>query len=335
MQLACPPAYTLLGGGAEVLKYIGKRILQAIPMLLAVSIIIFALIQAMPGDPLDMYLENPNASPEAIERIKEAHGLNDPIHIQYLHWLQGVLTGDWGVSIMTRRPVIGLIGERVLPTLQLTGTSFLIALIIAVPIGVYCAIHKGKAFDNIATPLTFFGISMPSFWFGLILQLIFAVGLGWLPSAGRTSINGAGAGSALDIARHLVLPSIVLSLIYFASWTRYTRTNFLEVLGQDFIRTARAKGLHERKVLFVHALRNALIPMVTVIMLDIPVIFSGAVITERVFAWPGMGTLFYDSISKHDFPILMGILMVNAFLVILANLLADILYAVLDPRIKY
>ena len=318
-----------------MLKFVGKRILQAIPMLLAVSIIIFALIQAMPGDPLDMYLENPNATPEAIERIKEAHGLNDPIHIQYLRWLQGVLTGDWGVSIMTRRPVIGLIGERVIPTLQLTGTSFLIALLMAVPIGVYCAIHKGKAFDNIATPLTFFGISMPSFWFGLILQLVFAVGLGWLPVAGRTSITGADAGSALDIARHLVLPSIVLSLIYFASWTRYTRTNFLEVLGQDFIRTARAKGLHERKVLFVHALRNALIPMVTVIMLDIPVIFSGAVITERVFAWPGMGTLFYDSISKHDFPILMGILMVNAFLVILANLLADILYALLDPRIKY
>lgn len=333
---SCMPAHrTFIEEGAKVLKFIGKRILQAIPMLLAVSIIIFALIQAMPGDPLDMYLENPNASPEAIERIKEAHGLNDPIHIQYLHWLQGVVTGDWGVSIMTRRPVIGLIGERVVPTLQLTGTSFLIALLIAVPIGVYCAIHKGKAFDNIATPLTFFGISMPSFWFGLILQLIFAVGLGWLPSAGRTSITGADAGSAIDIARHLILPSIVLSLIYFASWTRYTRTNFLEVLGQDFIRTARAKGLHERKVLFVHALRNALIPMVTVIMLDIPVIFSGAVITERVFAWPGMGTLFYDSISKHDFPILMGILMVNAFLVIFANLLADILYAVLDPRIKY
>ena len=318
-----------------MLKYVGKRILQAIPMLFAITIIIFALLQAMPGDPLDMYLENPNATPEAIERIKEAHGLNDPVHIQYLNWLKGILTGDWGVSINSRRPVLTLIGERLMPTLQLTGTSFLLALIIAVPVGVYSAIHKGKVFDNVATPITFLGISMPSFWFGLILQLVFAVGLRLLPSGGRVSVAGAGAGSALDVARHLVLPSIVLSLIYFASWTRYTRSNFLDVLGQDFIRTARAKGLQEKKVLFVHALRNALIPMVTVIMLDIPVIFSGATITETVFAWPGMGTLFYDSLSKQDFPILMGILLINAALVILANLLADIIYALLDPRIKY
>ena len=318
-----------------MLKYVGKRILQAIPMLLAISIIIFALLQAMPGDPLDMYLENPNATPEAIERIKEAHGLNDPVHIQYLNWIKGILTGDWGVSINSRRPVLELIGERLMPTLQLTGTSFLLALIIAVPVGVYSAIHKGKVFDNVATPITFLGISMPSFWFGLILQLIFAVGLRILPSAGRVSIAGANAGSALDIARHLILPSIVLSLIYFASWTRYTRSNFLDVLGQDFIRTARAKGLQEKKVLFVHALRNALIPMVTVIMLDIPVIFSGATITETVFAWPGMGTLFYDALNKQDFPILMGILLINATLVIVANLLADVIYALLDPRIKY
>ena len=318
-----------------MLKYVGKRILQAIPMLFAISIIIFALLQAMPGDPLDMYLENPNATPEAIERIKEAHGLNDPVHIQYLNWIKGILTGDWGVSINSRRPVLELIGERLMPTLQLTGTSFLLALVIAVPVGVYSAIHKGKVFDNVATPITFLGISMPSFWFGLILQLIFAVGLHVLPSAGRVSVAGANAGSALDIARHLVLPSIVLSLIYFASWTRYTRSNFLDVLGQDFIRTARAKGLQEKKVLFVHALRNALIPMVTVIMLDIPVIFSGATITETVFAWPGMGTLFYDALNKQDFPILMGILLINATLVIVANLLADVIYALLDPRIKY
>lgn len=317
-----------------MLKFVGKRILQAIPMLLATSIIIYALLQAMPGDPLDMYLENPGASPEAIEAIKEAHGLNDPVHIQYLRWLQGILTGDWGVSITNSRPVLELIGERVGPTLQLTGVSFLIALVVALPLGIYSAIHKGKAFDNTATPLTFLGISMPSFWFALILQLIFAVTLHWLPSAGRTSI-GVGGGSAIDIARHLIMPAIVLSLIYIASWTRYSRSNFLEVLGQDFIRTARAKGLREKKVLFVHALRNALIPMVTVIMLDIPVLFSGAVITETVFAWPGMGTLFYDALNKQDFPILMGVLMINAVLVILSNLIADIIYAALDPRIKY
>ncbi len=175
---------------------------------------------------------------------------------------------------------------------------------------------------------------MPSFWFALILQLTFAVTLHWLPSAGRTSV-GVGGGPFIDIARHIIMPATVLSLIYIASWTRYARSNYLEVLGQDFIRTARAKGLKEKKVLFIHALRNALIPMVTVIMIDIPVLFSGAVITETVFAWPGMGTLFYDSLNKQDYPILMGVLMINAVLVILSNLLADIIYAALDPRIKY
>lgn len=317
-----------------MLKFIGKRILQAIPMLLATSIIIYALLQAMPGDPLDMYLENPNASLEAIEAIKESHGLNDPVPIQYLHWLAGILTGDWGVSINSSRPVLELIGERVVPTLQLCGVSFLIALCISIPVGIFCAIRKGKVFDNVATPLTFLGISMPSFWFALILQLTFAVTLHWLPSAGRTSV-GVGGGTFIDIARHIIMPATVLSLIYIASWTRYARSNYLEVLGQDFIRTARAKGLKEKKVLFIHALRNALIPMVTVIMIDIPVLFSGAVITETVFAWPGMGTLFYDSLNKQDYPILMGVLMINAVLVILSNLLADIIYAALDPRIKY
>ncbi len=318
-----------------LLKYAAKRIAQAIPMLLAVSIIIYALLQAMPGDPLDMYLENPSASPEAIEAIKEAHGLNQPVYIQYLDWLTGILTGDWGVSINSQRQVIDVIGERVVPTLQLTATSFLLALVIALPLGVRSAIKKGETFDNVTTPLTFFGISMPSFWFGLMLQLLFAVTLHWLPSAGRYSLGGPGAGSVLDLLRHLIMPSIVLALIYIASWTRYARSNYLEVLGQDYIRTARAKGLKERVVLYKHALRNALIPMVTVVMLDIPVLFSGAVITETVFAWPGMGSLFFDSLTKQDFPILMGILMVNAVLVILSNLLADIIYAALDPRIKY
>jgi peptide/nickel transport system permease protein len=318
-----------------LLKFAAKRIAQAIPMLLAVSIIIYALLQAMPGDPLDMYLENPSASPEAIEAIKEAHGLNQPVYIQYLDWLTGILTGDWGVSINSQRQVIDVICERVVPTLQLTATSFLLALAIALPLGVRSAIKKGETFDNVTTPLTFFGISMPSFWFGLMLQLLFAVTLHWLPSAGRYSLGGPGAGSVPDLLRHLIMPSIVLALIYIASWTRYARSNYLEVLGQDYIRTARAKGLKERVVLFRHALRNALIPMVTVVMLDIPVLFSGAVITETVFAWPGMGSLFFDSLTKQDFPILMGILMVNAILVILSNLLADIIYAALDPRIKY
>ena len=318
-----------------MLKYIIKSILKAIPMLLAVSVIIFALLQAMPGDPLDMYLENPSASPEAIEAIKRSYGLDQPVYIQYLNWLKGILTGDWGRSYMSRRPVLELIGEKLRPTLELSGTAFLLALIIAIPLGVTGAIKKGKAFDNVTSVTTFLGISMPAFWFGMILQLIFAVQLKWLPSATRVSTSGAGAGGFWDVVRHLIMPAIVLSLIYIASWARYTRSNFIEVMNQDYIRTARAKGMREKTVLFIHALRNAMIPLVTVVMLDIPAIFSGAVVTETVFAWPGMGYFFNDSLSKQDYPVLMGILMINAVLVILSNLIADILYAVLDPRIKY
>lgn len=318
-----------------MLKYIIKRVLSAIPMLIAVSIIIYALLQAMPGDPLDMYLENPSATQEAIEAIKESYGLNEPVYIQYLNWVKGLLTGDWGRSFTSRRPVLELIGERLLPTLQLTGTAFVISLFIAVPMGITGAIRKGKLFDNVTSTVTFLGISMPSFWFGMMLQLLFSVELKWLPTAGRAEISGPGAGSFWDVLRHLILPSIVLSFIYIASWTRYARSNFLEVLNQDYIRTARAKGLKEKTVLCIHALRNALIPLVTVVMLDIPAIFSGAVVTETVFAWPGMGSFFNDALNKQDFPVLMGVLMINAVLVIVSNLIADILYAVLDPRIKY
>lgn len=316
-------------------KYIVKRILKAIPMLLAVSIIIYGLLQALPGDPMDMYLENPSASVEAIEAIKKSYGLDQPVYIQYWNWLKGLLSGDWGFSFMSRRPVLELIGEKLIPTLQLSGTSFLIALLIAVPMGMMGAIKKGKPFDNITSTLTFLGISMPSFWFGMMLQLIFAVQLKWLPTAGRISPTGADAGSFVDILRHLILPAIVLSLIYIAAWARYCRSNFIEVMNQDYIRTARAKGLKEKTIMGLHAMRNALIPLVTVVMLDIPAIFSGAVVTETVFAWPGMGFFFNDAMNKQDFPVLMGILMINAFLVIVSNLIADVLYAVLDPRIKY
>lgn len=318
-----------------MLKYIVKRVLKTIPMLLLVSVIIYGLLQAMPGDPLDMYIENPSATPEAIEAIKESYGLNEPVYIQYLNWLKGLLSGDWGRSFTSRRPVLELIGEKLVPTLQLSGTAFLIALLIAIPMGVTGAIRKGKIFDNVTSTMTFLGISMPAFWFGMMLQLLFAVELKWLPTAGRTSLTGASAGSAVDIIRHLVMPAIVLSLIYIASWARYARSNFIEVLNQDYIRTARAKGLKEKTVLTIHALRNAMIPLVTVVMLDIPAIFSGAVVTETVFAWPGMGSFFNDALNKQDFPVLMGILMINAVLVIFSNLIADILYAVLDPRIKY
>jgi peptide/nickel transport system permease protein len=301
-------------------------------MLIGVSIIIYALVQAMPGEPFDMYLENPNISFEEIQKIKTHYGLDQPVHIQYLNWAKNMLKGDWGISYNTKRPVLELLAEKVRPTIELTLTAFVISAILAIPLGVFGAIKKNSLFDYFTTTLTFLGISMPVFWFGLMLQLLFSVKLGLLPSAGRTSF---GAGGVLDLIKHLIMPAFVLSLIYIAGWSRYARNNFLEVMNQDYIRTARAKGLKETTVLGGHALRNAMISLVTIVTLDIPVLFSGAVVTETVFAWPGMGRFFMDSLHKMDYPVLMGILMINALLVIFSNLLADILYACLDPRIKY
>jgi peptide/nickel transport system permease protein len=318
-----------------LLKYIAKRVMQAIPMLLAVSIIIFLLLQLMPGDPFDMYIENPGVTPEVIQRIKESYGLNDPIHIQYIRWLGNLLKGDWGLSYSMRQPVLGLILTKLGPTLQLSVTAFVFALILAIPLGVFGAIRKGSAFDYSTTALTFLGISMPVFWFGMMLQLLFAVQMKWLPSGGRVTVGSPISGSFFDVLSHLIMPAFVLSLIYIASWSRYARSSFLDVMEQDYVRTARAKGLPERIVLGGHALRNSMIPLVTIVTLDIPVLFSGAVITETVFSWPGMGSFFRDSLNKQDYPVLMGILIINAVLVIVCNLLADILYAWLDPRIQY
>ncbi len=317
-----------------MLKYVIKRILQAIPMLIGVSIIIYALVQAMPGEPFDMYLENPNISFEEIQKIKAHYGLDQPVYIQYLNWAKNMSKGDWGISYSTKRPVLELLAEKVRPTIELTLTAFVISIIIAIPLGVFGAIRKNSIFDYSTTTLTFLGISMPIFWFGLMLQLLFSVKLGWLPSAGRTSFGVSGS-ETVDLIKHLIMPAFVLSLIYIAGWSRYSRNNFLEVMNQDYIRTARAKGLKETTVLGGHALRNSMISLVTIITLDIPVLFSGAVVTETVFAWPGMGRFFMDSLNKMDYPVLMGILMINALLVIMSNLLADLLYAWLDPRVKY
>jgi len=303
-------------------------------MLIGVSIIIYALVQAMPGEPFDMYLENPNISFEEVQKIKAHYGLDQPVYIQYLNWAKNMAKGDWGISYNTRRPVLELLAEKVRPTIELTLTAFIISIIIAIPLGVMGAIKKNSLFDYTTTTLTFLGISMPVFWFGLMLQLLFSVKLGWLPSAGRTSFGVSGS-ETIDLIKHLIMPAFVLSLIYIAGWSRYSRNNFLEVMNQDYIRTARAKGLKETTVLGGHALRNSMISLVTIITLDIPVLFSGAVVTETVFAWPGMGRFFMDSLNKMDYPVLMGILMINALLVIMSNLLADLLYAWLDPRVKY
>ncbi len=314
-------------------RYIFRRILQAIPLLIIITIVVFALMQLAPGGPLALYKQNPKVTGEDLARISKNLGLDKPVPIQYLNWLKRLVTGDWGTSFSSSRPVLELIKERMAATFTLMFSSFVISLLIGLPIGILSALKRYSIVDYIVTFFSFFGLSMPVFWFALMLQLLFGLKLGWLPTAGMKDpfIDF----ELWDRVRHLILPAAVLSLTSLASWSRFMRSSLLEVIGQDYIRTARAKGLSEGKVIRKHALKNALIPVVTIIAIAIPGLFSGAVITETVFAWPGMGRLYFDSLGRLDYPVLMGVLTVTAFLVVIFNLVADIIYGILDPRISY
>lgn len=314
-------------------RYVFRRILQAIPLLIIITIVVFALMQLAPGGPLALYKQNPKVTGEDLARIAKNLGLDKPVWVQYFNWLKRLVTGDWGTSFSSSRPVLELIGERMAATFTLMFSSFVISLLIGLPIGILSALKRYSVIDYIVTFFSFFGLSMPVFWFALMLQLLFGLKLGWLPTAGMKDpfIDF----ELWDRIRHLILPAAVLSLTSLASWSRFMRSSLLEVIGQDYIRTARAKGLSESKVLRKHALKNALIPVVTIIAIAIPGLFSGAVITETVFAWPGMGRLYFDSLGRLDYPVLMGVLTVTAFLVVIFNLVADIIYGILDPRISY
>lgn len=314
-------------------RYIIRRMLQAIPLLILITIAIFCLMQLAPGGPLAVYKQNPKITGEDLQRIAHNLGLDRPLPIQYLKWLGRMATGDWGTSFNSGRPVLSLIGERLAATFLLMTVSFLLSVVVGLPIGILSAIRRYSFFDYLVTFLAFFGLSMPVFWFGLMLQLLFGLKLGWLPTAGmKDPFIDFGL---WDRVSHLILPSLVLSLTSLASWSRFMRSSLLEVIQQDYIRTARAKGLTEGTVIRRHALKNALIPVVTVMAISIPGLFSGAVITETVFAWPGMGRLYYDSLGRMDYPVLMGILTITGILVVVFNLLADIIYGFLDPRISY
>jgi peptide/nickel transport system permease protein len=309
--------------------YIVRRLVGALPLLIGVSIVVFGLLHMIPGGPLAVYLDNPFITGDQIALLKRQLGLDRPLHIQYLTWFGAFARGEWGSSFSSGEQVIRLIAARVPATLLLMGTSLLLALMIAVPAGVYSAVRQYSSFDYSLTVFSFLSISMPVFWFGLMLQLLFAVRLRWLP------VGGFGETGLLDAAHHLVLPAVVLSLFTSGRWSRFTRSGVLEVLRQDYVRTARAKGLADRIVVFRHALRNALLPLVTVAALDLASLFSGAVVTETVFAWPGMGSLLIQSVSSVDYPTLLAILMVSSFTIITCNLIADVLYGLLDPRIVY
>lgn len=314
-------------------RYVTRRLIQAIPLLLGISLISFGILKAVPGGPTAAYEGNPNFTDEDLRRLEAAFGLDQPVHVQYLNWLTHFVQGDWGYSYSGGQPVLQLILERLPNTLYLTLVSYLVVLLIAIPIGVLTATRQYSWFDHIVTGSTFAFLSTPTFWLGLLLLLFFGLQLRWLPLGGIQTLGTDF--SLVDRLKHLILPVATLALVQIGAYTRFLRASMLETIHQDFMRTARAKGLVERVVVLRHALKNAAIPLVTVAALDLPDLFAGALVTEQIFGWPGMGRLFWDSATRFDYPVLMGILAITSILIVLANLLADVLYGYLDPRIRY
>ncbi|WP_183187437.1 ABC transporter permease [Brevibacillus panacihumi] len=312
--------------------YIVRRLLIAIPVLFGVTVFSFFIVNLAPGNPVEMFI-SPDATQADIELKKEALGLNDPIYVQYWRWLQNLLQGDFGYSFSTYAPVGEMVASRVLPTLLLMGSALLLAYIFAIPIGVISATRQYSWIDYLTTGFSFMGISIPNFFLGLGLIYLFAVQWQILPSGGMNTLGGDGGFG--DTIMHLLLPAFVLATGIAGSMVRYVRSSMLEILGQDYLRTARSKGLREFLVVNKHAFRNALIPIITVVGMDIPLLIGGAVVTEQIFQWPGLGQLTIQSILSRDYPTLMAINFIAAITVLLSNLLADILYSVADPRIKY
>jgi peptide/nickel transport system permease protein len=342
--------------------YLVRRLLQAIPMLLLISIILFALVNLAPGGPLAAQSRSRRTSPEKQEAMKRQFGLDKPLPVQYVVWMvgndwmrvdedgdgitdsygtrKGILRGDFGFSYRNRNPVLQEIGDRVFNTIYLMSITLIVVAIVAIPIGIISAIRQYSTFDITATTLSFMGQAIPEFWLGLILILIFYswlenpfTGEALLPSGGMSTL-GADF-SIWDRIKHLILP-VTMGMVGWVAWySRFLRSSMLEVKNQDYIRTARAKGQQERIIYLRHALKNALIPLVTIFALDFPYIFAGSLYVELLFSWPGMGRLYYDAATARDYPVLLAVLIIGAGIIILANLMADIAYAYLDPRVRY
>jgi len=310
-----------------------RRLLSAIPVIFIITFATFVLMQMLPGGPLAAYENNPEISQQDIERLRHEMGLDRPIPVQYWAWLKNFVRGDWGYSFATKRPVLQEIWDRLPNTIYLTGFSLILALLIAIPVGIISATRQYSMFDHITTTLTYIGRSMPVYYSGLLLIIIFSIWLRWFPSGGMHTLGKEF--SIIDSLHHLFLPMVSLSTLIAAKYVRFLRTSMLEVIHQDYIRTAAAKGLHERIIIYKHAFRNAAIPLVTVVAIDLPVLFAGALFTETIYSWPGMGRLFVDSATRFDYSIVMGIVAAIAFLVVLSNLIADVIYGILDPRITY
>jgi peptide/nickel transport system permease protein len=319
-------------------RFIARRLLQTIPLVIGITILTFALANLVPGSPVSNLELDPGTSPEDVERIRANLGLDEPLHVRYFVWVTNVFQGDFGLSLRSHRPVLTIVMERLPNTLLLTATALVLSLLFSIPVGVYAALKRNSWFDQFATMGAVAGVAVPNFWLGLMMILLFSVmfrewGLPALPSGGAYTV-GTG-GDLVDRIQHLIMPAIVLAFAQTASWTRYIRSQMIEILRQDYMRSAQAKGLQDHIVTFRHGLRNALLPLVTLLALDIPTLFSGAVITEVIFSWPGLGRLIVDATFQRDYTVIMGTVVIISVLTILANLVADVMYAVLDPRIRY
>jgi peptide/nickel transport system permease protein len=315
-------------------QYILRRLMIAIPSLLGISVVLFVVLALAPGDPFAELATNPNVPPEVQAALRAKFGLDDPIYLRYLHWLNAMLHGDWGFSFVSRMNVDTLILQRLPATLYVIGSAQILALMIAIPVGVYAATKPYSLFDQIANTLAFIGFSLPTFFTGILFILIFSVTLDWLPFVYTTDIKGTGIHWVLEMIRQAIMPVAVLGLFQAASMTRFVRSAMLDVIRLDYVTTARAKGLGQAKVIVKHVMRNAMIPVVTLIALQMPAVFGGAIVTEQIFRIPGIGSLLISSILSNDTPVVMAVTFVFACLVVLFNLIADVLYGWLDPRIS-
>ena len=316
-------------------RYVLRRLLIAVPSLLGISVVLFTVLALAPGDPFSELATNPNVPPEVALALRAKFGLDDPIYLRYVHWLNAMLHGDWGFSFVSRMDVDTLILQRLPTTLYVIGFAQLLALVIAIPVGVYAATRPYSVFDQIANTFAFIGFSLPTFFTGILFILVFSVTLDWLPFVYTTDIPGRGLSWLLEMVRQAIMPIAVLGLFQAASMTRFVRSAMLDVIRLDYVTTARAKGLGQAKVIVKHVMRNAMIPVVTLIALQMPAVFGGAIVTEQIFRIPGIGSLLISSILSNDTPVVMAVTFVFACLAVLFNLIADVLYGWLDPRISF
>ena len=315
-------------------QYVLRRLLIAIPSLLGISVVLFTVLALAPGDPFSDLATNPNVPPEVGLALRAKFGLDDPVYLRYIHWLVAMAQGDWGFSFVSRMNVDALILQRLPATLYVIGSAQLLALLVAIPVGVTAAMRPYSIFDQIANTFAFIGFSLPTFFTGILFILIFSVKLDWLPFV-YTDIKATGWRWFVEELRQAIMPIMVLGLFQAASLTRFVRSAMLDVIRLDYITTARAKGLGQAKVMVKHVMRNAMIPVVTLIALQMPAVFGGAIVTEQIFRIPGIGSLLIASILANDTPVVMAVTFVFACLVVLFNLIADVLYGWLDPRISY